>query len=136
MLGLANPGQIVTTIYSPEFTRTKIASLAPEILKVCAEVPETGDQLLAPAGAALAEMISAVAQSLGWTSGLLPLAIAGGFLLSAKLVRQRMIDQLMQQGYQLDITSVTDPVRGALVLAEQALKLPHFPNRTAKTKSS
>ena len=111
VLGAANPGQIVTTIYSPEFTRARIASLAPEILAVCAEVPETGDQLLAPAGAALAEIVSAVAQSLGWTSGLLPLAIAGGFLLSAKLVRQRMIDQLMQQGYQLDITSVTDPVQ-------------------------
>jgi N-acetylglucosamine kinase-like BadF-type ATPase len=127
--GVSNPGQIVTTIYSPEFTRTKIASLAPEILAVCAAVPETGDQLLTPAGAALAEMIGAVARTFGWTSGLVPLAIAGGFLLSANLVRQRMIDQLTQQGYQLDITSVTDPVRGALVLAEQALTLTDLPNK-------
>ena len=120
-LGVTDTAQIVTEIYSPTFTRAKIASLAPEVLKACAEAPETGDQLLTPAGTALGEIVSAVARSLEWTSGTLPLAIAGGFLLSAKVVQQRMIGHLVRQGYEPDITPVTDPVRGALVLAEQAL---------------
>jgi N-acetylglucosamine kinase-like BadF-type ATPase len=119
-LGVAEPSQIVTTIYSSEFTRARIAALAPEVLAACAEAPEVSEQLLIPAGAALAEIVTAVARSLGWTSGMLPLAVAGGFLLSATIVRQAMIDQLIRQGYQLNITSVADPVRGAVILAERA----------------
>ena len=134
-LGVANPSQIVTTIYSPEFTRARIASLAPEVLAACAEAPETGDQLLTPAGAALAEIVAAVARSLGWTSGLLPLAMAGGFLLSATLVRQPMIDQLTQQGYQLDITSVTDPVRAHSFLPSKPSREPNSRAEPAKSMS-
>jgi N-acetylglucosamine kinase-like BadF-type ATPase len=120
-LGVAEPSQIVTTIYSPEFTRTRLASLALEVLAACTEAPEASEQLLIPAGTALAEIVTAVARSLGWTSGVLPLAMAGGFLLSATIVRQGMTDQLIRQGYQLDVTSVPDPVRGAVILAERAL---------------
>ena len=76
---------------------------------------------MAPAGAALAEMVAAVARSLGWPSGVLPLAAAGGFLLSAATVRQAMIDGLTRQGYQPAVTPVPDPARGAIILAERAL---------------
>jgi N-acetylglucosamine kinase-like BadF-type ATPase len=120
-LGIAEASQIVTKIYSPEFSRARIASLAPEVLAACAEAPKTGEQLLIPAGDALAEMVVAVAQSLGWTSGVLPLAMAGGFLLSAAIMRQRMIDDLARQGYQVTVTPVADPVRGAVILAERML---------------
>jgi N-acetylglucosamine kinase-like BadF-type ATPase len=120
-LGVASVSQIVTTIYSPEFTRARMASLAPEVLAACAELPEIYANLLSSAGAALAEMVTATAQSLGWMSGLLPLAMAGGFLLATKPVQQAMVDQLTRDGYQMDITAVTDPVRGAVILAERAL---------------
>jgi N-acetylglucosamine kinase-like BadF-type ATPase len=121
-LGVANASQIVTTIYSPEFTRARMASLAPEVLAACAELPETRASLLRSAGAALAEMVATTARSLGWISGLLPLAMAGSFLLATKPVQQAMVDQLTGDGYQMDIRAVTDPVRGALVLAEQTLR--------------
>jgi N-acetylglucosamine kinase-like BadF-type ATPase len=120
-LGVAEASQIVTTIYSPEFNRARIASLAPEILAVCAEAPEVGELLLVPAGAALAELVTAVARSLGWSSGLFPLAVAGGFLLTATVVFKGMIDRLNRQGYQVDVTPVANPVRGAVILAESAL---------------
>ena len=55
-LGVAEVSQIVTTIYSPEFNRARIASLAPEVLAACAEAPEIGERLLVPAGAAFAEI--------------------------------------------------------------------------------
>ncbi len=40
-LGVAEASQIVTAIYAPDFDRARIASLAPEVLAACAEVPET-----------------------------------------------------------------------------------------------
>ena len=75
--------QIVTTLYSSGFDRARIASLAPEVLATCTEVPGVAQRLLVPAGAALADTVAAVARALGWPSGELPLAAAGGFLLSA-----------------------------------------------------
>ena len=95
----------MTTIYAPGFDRARIASLAPDVLAACSQAPELGERLLAPAGAELAEIVGAVARSLGWSSGPLPLAMAGGFLLSATIVRQGMIDNLGRQGYQVDVSS-------------------------------
>jgi N-acetylglucosamine kinase-like BadF-type ATPase len=118
---VANASQLVTTIYAPEFTRAKIAALAPEILAACTEAPETCAQLLMPAGVALAETVAAVSRSLGWYSGELPLAMAGGFLLAAPVVQRVMLDDLARQGYQVTATPVADPVRGAVILAERAL---------------
>jgi N-acetylglucosamine kinase-like BadF-type ATPase len=121
LLGVTCPAQIVTTIYAPGFDRARIASLAPEVLAACALAPEIGERLLVPAGAELAQIVGAVARTLGWSSGPLPLAVAGGFLLSATVVRHGMIDNLSRQGYQVDVALVTEPVRGAIILAEQAL---------------
>jgi N-acetylglucosamine kinase-like BadF-type ATPase len=113
--------QLVTAVYSPEFNRARIASLAPEILAACRDAPDVGARLLTPAGTALAEMVVAVAQALGWPSGSLPLATAGSFLLSAAPVQQAMIQSLLEQGYQPAVTVVPDPARGAVILAERAL---------------
>ena len=115
------PSQIVTALYSPDFTRARVASLAPEVLAACNESPADAARLLAPAGAALAETIAAVARSLGWTSGGLPLAAAGGYILSATAVRQAMLDGLTERGYEPALTLVPEPVRGAVILAARAM---------------
>jgi N-acetylglucosamine kinase-like BadF-type ATPase len=120
-LGVTEASEIVTTIYAPEFDRSRIAALAPEVLSACAECPEVARRLLVPAGEELAEMVVAVARSLGWLSGILPVAAAGGFLLSATVVLQAMTDKLSEQGYQAAVTRVTDPALGAVLLAERAL---------------
>ncbi len=120
-LGVTQASQIVMTIYAPEFDRSRMAALAPDVLAACATSPEDAQRLLTPAGAALAEMVVAAARSLGWLSGTLPLAAAGGFLLSATPVLQALIEGLARQGYQPSVTHVPDPVRGAVVLAERAL---------------
>ena len=120
-LGVNEPTQIVTMIYSPEFSRAQIASLAPAVLAASDDDEEVIPQLLIPAGAALAEMVVAVAQSLGWQSGKLPVAAAGGFLLSASAVLAEMVSGITRQGYQVALTRVADPVRGAVVLAERAI---------------
>lgn len=120
VLGVTNASQIVTKIYSPDFNRARIASLAPQILAACAEVPEIHAGLLESAGVALAEMVTATARSLS-LSGLLPLGMAGSFLLATELVQQSMFDRLAQEGYQMEVTAVGNPVRGAVILAERAL---------------
>jgi len=55
------------------------------------------------------------------TPGAPPLATDGGFLLSAPMVLQEMIDGLTRRGYDVAVTPVPDPVRGAVVLAERVL---------------
>ncbi len=125
-LGVVEASQIVTALYSPEFDRARIASLAPEVLAACVEVPEDARRLLVPAGAALADTVAAVARALGWSSGVLPLAAAGSFLLSATAMREAMLDNLGRKGYQPSVTPVHDPVRGAVVLAERALASGHL----------
>ena len=126
-LGVTQASQIVTAIYAPDFDRSRMASLAPEVLASCLASPETAQRLLIPAGWALAEMVVAVARSLGWSSGVLPLSAAGGFLLSAAAVLQGMTDALTRQGYQPAVTLVPDPVRGAVLLAERALSAERRP---------
>jgi N-acetylglucosamine kinase-like BadF-type ATPase len=120
-MGVDQVSQVVTAIYSLDFNRTRMASLAPEVLAACTEASGDGLRLLAPAGAALAEMVAAVARSLGWSPGVLPLAIAGGFLLSATSVRVALVDGLARLGYEPAVTPVPDPARGAIILAERAL---------------
>ena len=71
-LGVARAAQIVTAVYAPDCTRARIASLAPEVLAACDESPEDAARLLPPAGAALAEIVAAVARSLGWPAGRSP----------------------------------------------------------------
>jgi N-acetylglucosamine kinase-like BadF-type ATPase len=120
-LGVARASQIVTALYAPDFTRARIASLAPEVLAACDESPDDAARLLTPAGAALAEIVAAVARSLGWPSGPLPLAAAGSFLLSAEAVRRAMMDDLRARGYQPDLTTVPEPAHGAIILARRAV---------------
>jgi N-acetylglucosamine kinase-like BadF-type ATPase len=120
-LGITEISQLVTRIYAPDFHRAQFAALAPEILAICNEIPEVGARLLAPAGAALAEMVIAVARSLGLCPGELPLAAAGSFLLSATPVLETMVERLGQQGYHAVVVRVPDPARGAIILAERLL---------------
>jgi N-acetylglucosamine kinase-like BadF-type ATPase len=120
-LGVSRASQIVTALYAPDSTRARIAAIAPEVLAACGESPEDAARLLTPAGAALAEIVAAVARSLGWPSGPLPLAAAGSFLLSATAVRRAMLDDLIGRGYRPDLTDVPEPARGAVLLAGRAL---------------
>jgi N-acetylglucosamine kinase-like BadF-type ATPase len=120
-LGVTRPSEIVTALYTQDFDRSRIASLAPEVVAACASCPDTSRRLLSTAGEALAEVVVAVARSLGWLSGALPVGAAGGFLLSAAPILPAMTESLARQGYQASVTRVFNPVRGAVVLAERAL---------------
>jgi N-acetylglucosamine kinase-like BadF-type ATPase len=121
-LGVETAQQLVPVIYAPGFDRTRIASLAPVVLAAAEEDPTLVGDLLHPAADALAEMARAVARDLGWTEGELPLALAGGFLLSATVIAERVSNRLAQDGFLPRVSPVPEPVRGAVVLAERAFR--------------
>jgi N-acetylglucosamine kinase-like BadF-type ATPase len=120
-LGIAGPSQLVSVAYAPGFDRTKIAALAPSVVAAAEEDPAIVPEVLAPAGRELAEAVVAVARALGWHGGRVPLAMAGGFLLSVPAVARSLLDHLARAGYDAEATAVSDPVKGALVLARRVL---------------
>ena len=120
-LGAGSPALIVPALYAPGFDRTRIAALAPEVLRACDADPSLTTLLLVPAGAALGAQALAVARSLRWPLGGLPLALAGGFLLTAPAVSRALIDTVSAAGYRASVEFVAEPVLGAVVLADRAL---------------
>ncbi|MDR3636587.1 MAG: BadF/BadG/BcrA/BcrD ATPase family protein [Isosphaeraceae bacterium] len=120
-LGVAEIQGLIPALHAPVMDRARIAGLAPAVLAASEQDPTVVDDLLAPAGRELAQAVAAVARALGWTSGDLPLACAGGFLLAADAVRQGLLDELKRLGYVPSATAVAEPVRGAVILARHAL---------------
>jgi N-acetylglucosamine kinase-like BadF-type ATPase len=121
-LGASAIEGLIPALHAPGMDRTRIAGLAPAVLAASAEDPAVVERLLLPAGRALAELVIAVARGLGWSEGDLPLACAGGFLLAADEVRRGLTETLGRAGYNPRESLVPDPVRGAVVLARNALR--------------
>lgn len=119
-LGIPGSERLVSALYAPGFDRSKIAALAPAILAAAEEDPSILEEILQPAGVELAEMIMAAARSLDLETGVLPLAMAGGLLLSAPAIAEAMLDRLRGEGYAPIPTPVPEPARGAIVLARRS----------------
>ena len=120
--GVGGPGRIVSALYAPDFDRTRIAALAVDVLTAARLDPEVGRQILGPGGRALGEQVLAVARALEWKPSPLPLAAAGGFLLSAPAVLESLVDAVTAGGFAPAVVPVPEPVRGAVVLADRAYR--------------
>lgn len=118
--GVDDPSGLVSAIYAPGFDRAKIAALVPAIVRAALREPAIARDLLVPAGKALADAARAVAERLGLPRTELPLAMAGGFLISAEPVAEALLASLASAGYHVVARRVDDPVRGALILAKRA----------------
>jgi N-acetylglucosamine kinase-like BadF-type ATPase len=122
-IGVSTAEQFVTAIYSGDFDRARLASLAPTVVASAEEDPEVLGWILEPAGYELGQAALAVARALKWNRAELPLAMAGGFLLSADPVREAMLAYLKRfSGFAILPRPVPHPVEGALVLARGALR--------------
>lgn len=121
-LGVADASGLVSAVYGPPLDRTQIAGLAPVVVRAAEEDPAIVTDLLEPAGHELGSAASAVAASLGWNDGPLPLALAGGFLLATEAVRRGLLGFLERRGYSPLPSPVPEPVRGALILAGQTYR--------------
>jgi N-acetylglucosamine kinase-like BadF-type ATPase len=127
---------LVSTLYTPEWDRSRLASLAPVVLAAAEDDPDLADEMTDRAAQDLAQMIDAVRLNLGrelmqdqspharsWFVGPLPIALAGGFLLGSESLRNRLqVILRTQQGDGLGtIEAVNEPVQGAIALARRAL---------------
>ncbi|HEV3163994.1 MAG TPA: BadF/BadG/BcrA/BcrD ATPase family protein [Isosphaeraceae bacterium] len=124
-MGITGPAQLVSRLYDPDFDRPRVAALAPVVVAAARDDPEIEVEILEPAGRDLGEMVVAVAHALGWDEAddvaELPLALAGGFLLSAPSVSGALLRALEDEGYPAVAMEVPQPVRGAILLARKAM---------------
>lgn len=120
-LGIDSPARLVAAIYAPDCDRARIAALATVVVATADDDPEIARSLLEPAGVELARAVLAVAHSLAWPEGPVPLAMAGGFLLAAPVVARSLLDHLARAGLTVEPATVPDPALGAVVLARRAL---------------
>jgi N-acetylglucosamine kinase-like BadF-type ATPase len=121
-LGISGTERLVSVLYAPGFDRASIAALAPAVLAAAADDNSIIDEFLRPAGVELAEQVMAAARTLGFERGALPVAMAGGLLLSAPEIARSMLEHLRTAGYDPIPTSVPEPALGALVLARRSLR--------------
>ncbi len=120
-LGIGDVSELVSAVYREGFDRTRVAALAWCVVAAAADDPSLFAEILEPAGLDLAEMALAVARGLGRTSGPLPIALAGGFLLNSPGVASVLVRRLTGSGYEVAAMPVPEPVAGALILARRTL---------------
>lgn len=114
---VTDPSGLVSRIYSPEFDRARIAKLAAVVVRTSQDDARSGRDLLEPAGRALAQIALAVVRRLNLTPEALPIALSGGFLLSAPVVEHTLIETLQAAGYTPLTARVEEPVVGAVQIA-------------------
>ncbi len=117
--GVADPSGLVSTIYGPGFDRSRIAALAGAVVRASKSDPAIVRELLEPAGEGLADAARAVAERLGLAREGLPLAIAGGFVLSSEPVSRALRQGLARSGFATVARRVEEPISGAIVLARR-----------------
>lgn len=116
-LGVESPRQIITALHGRDWDRSRIAGLARLIVDCSGDDPEVCSMILSPAAEELATLVLSVSDRIG--EGIPPLAISGGFLLGADVLREEVLRILSGRVY--SVREVAEPVEGAVVLARRAL---------------
>ena len=117
-LGLHRPEDLVSSVYAMASDRAAVASLALEVTNAAADGDTIAEQIMDRAAGDLSAMVGAVAGKLDFSSTAFPLALAGGMLLGAKGLQDRLAARL--RVLELDpasVRTVEEPVSGAVELA-------------------
>jgi len=119
---LREPMDLIARVYRSGLPNAEIAALAPIVLRVAEQGDAVARALVAEAGNALADTLSAVVRALNLESVPVPLALTGG-LLQAPALRAEVLRAANGRALTFQpVTLVNDPVRGAVRLA---LELAH-----------
>jgi N-acetylmuramic acid 6-phosphate etherase len=126
---LTEPQQLVPVVYQGNLDRTELAALAPLVLDAAARGDSVAMQIVGEEVRQLAQAGATVARNLGLLSAPVPLALAGGVLLTSAYYRQRLLQELQSLGISgSPATMVTEPAEGAVLLALKAMpKVPERP---------
>ncbi len=118
-MNLASLPELVTHIYGQPIKPAEIARLAPVVIEVAGQGDRVAQRLVQQAGESLAQAVEAVSRALGMAQAI-PLALTGGLLLGAPLLRAHVIDALGAHGCEYTpVTLVDQPVLGAVRLARE-----------------
>lgn len=114
-LNLAQPQEIIGVLYRSGLDRTALAALAPLVLEAAAEGDAEAAALVSAAARQLAVTAAAAVRQLGLERTVVPVALAGGLLLSATRYREQVLDALTALSICSEpVTLVREPAEGAL----------------------
>ena len=119
-LGRIHAAELISVIYAPNMTRSRIAALCPVVFDAHEDGDPVATRIIAAAAQRLADLVAAVSTRLQISSQPIPLAITGGVLLNQPTLRERV--QAAMEKHSLSINAVIpvlDPVAGALILAQR-----------------
>ncbi len=118
-LNLSSPTDLVAYIYGQPIKPAEVARLAPLVIEVAGQGDSVARRLVQQAGESLAQAVDAVSLALRMTQAI-PLALTGGLLLGAPLLRTHVLDALSARGGEYaPVTIVDQPVVGAVRLARE-----------------
>jgi N-acetylglucosamine kinase-like BadF-type ATPase len=116
--GLASVSELIPRVYRSGLAPADMAQLAPLVVHSAEEGDAVAQRLIERAAAALADIVTAVARQLQFQEEEIPLALTGGLLLEAELLRASLIAELKSRGADFSpIVLVHDSVAGAVRLA-------------------
>ncbi|MGE5261933.1 MAG: N-acetylglucosamine kinase [Acidobacteriota bacterium] len=115
---LGQPMELIPRIYRTGMKPGDIAALAPLVMRVAKEGDSTAQALLKRAAALLADTVMAVARALSFGVDAVPVALSGGLLLEADLLRAELTHDLTTRSDRFSpFTVVNEPVNGAVKAA-------------------
>lgn len=119
--GIDSYSPIMTRVYADDAPPSEISALAP-LVNQCAEAGDpVAQEIIARAGASIAESVAAVVHRLEMT-GAIPVGLAGGVILKSAGVRTAMLASAAERGMELSpVALVERPVVGAIRLARMPL---------------
>lgn len=121
-MGLSEPAQVISAVHSPDWDRTRLAMLAPDVIRVADEGDSVATEILISHVAELAENAAVVIRRLGLQQDGIALALAGGLLTKAPTYRDRLLLQLEVLGIRTgDVIEVSEPANGAIQRAAYVL---------------
>jgi N-acetylglucosamine kinase-like BadF-type ATPase len=126
-LQVSTPQDLIGAIYRPEMQRRQIADLAEVVLTAWQLGDAAAREIVTAAAADLAQLVQTLANKLQLPAGKFPLAMAGGILLNYPALRSAVENNLANTpAAPGPVTLVPEPVRGAVILARQALMPPQL----------
>jgi N-acetylglucosamine kinase-like BadF-type ATPase len=116
---LPNPQALIAKVYRPPLNRAELAQLAPLVVACAVRGDEVAVSLVRHGAQALVQAVLAVARALGLQGQTVSLALTGGLLLNAALVRHQVLEHLHASAFHFDpINLVQQPVDGAVRIAQ------------------
>jgi N-acetylglucosamine kinase-like BadF-type ATPase len=117
---LPNPQAMIAKVYRPALSRTEVAQLAPLVIAQAMQGDGVACAIVQRGAQALAQAVLAVAQALALQGQSVPLALTGGLLLNAAMMREQVLQHLDASDFRFDpIKLVHEPVEGAVRLAQK-----------------